>query len=64
MNVSGFNAQAPSVSLGMYQSGGAVLTDDQGRQFIAMYGGGLRAEEGQMDEIIWSESQMLHAHDT
>jgi hypothetical protein len=63
MRISGFDAKAESVSLGQYQPGAAVLIDDNGEEFIARYGGGLRAEEGQLDELIWSESQMLHAHD-
>jgi hypothetical protein len=63
MNVTGFDAKAECASLGQCQPGAVALTDDEGKEFIARHGGGLRAEEGQLDELVWSESQMLHARD-
>jgi hypothetical protein len=63
MNITGFDATAASLTLGQHQPGAVVLTDENGKEFIARHGGGLRAEEGQLDELMWSESQMLYAHD-
>jgi hypothetical protein len=60
--VKGVDALSPVMSVGTSQPGAVVLTDDQGQQFIGRAGGGLRAKEGQLNEIIWSESQMLHDH--
>jgi hypothetical protein len=62
--VKGLNYQDAPMAIGQSQSGALLLTDDQGGDFIGRHGGGLKANPGQLNEIIWSVSQMLAAHDS
>jgi hypothetical protein len=60
--VAGANARETPMSIGMSQSGATLLCDTQGQLFIAMHGGSLRGEQGDLNECTWSASQMLFAH--
>ena len=63
IEVSGFNAKDSAMTIGIAQSGAMVLRDDRGRPFIGRYGGNLRAQQGEMNDTIWSVSQMLVSYD-
>jgi hypothetical protein len=58
----GAQAKEAPMSIGVSQPGATLLNDNTGERFIVRYGGSLRAEEGDLNETIFSVSQMLDAH--
>jgi hypothetical protein len=60
--IAGVQAKDAPMSIGMSQGGAALMEDLMGQLFIVRYGGASRAEEGDLNETIFSVSQMLAAH--
>ena len=60
--VSGMSARDAAMTMGGSQGGAVLLADTKGVDFIVRCGGALRAEPGDLEECLWSVSQMLCAH--
>ena len=60
--VAGISTKEAPLTMGGSQPGAVLFTDTKGDDFIVRYGGALRAEPGDLDECLWSVSQMLQAH--
>jgi hypothetical protein len=64
IEASGFNAKDTAMAIGSSQAGAVVLLDDRGKYFIGRCGGNLKAQPGDMNDTIWSVSQVLVFYDS